>query len=338
MSSTILQVLLEVSGLAPADTVTISHGLRRGTLALAPNKILPDRGTPIAVQSFDDTEITFVNNGSIDEDANFLVQYDHSIQQAAASPPVDLVWLGMSAGTSGAPSDAPYLTQGAVAGLTDERNIEAVTATLAFIAAGDAVVPLAAQRFSAGATADIFQTRDENGDAILHFLASGDLQWANGGGLDRTISTANATAGNIPDAIIIRGGNGFTDPAAPTSANDISIITGNGGNGGATPPTGGGNFNVYTGHGFGDASEGGNINFYPDTTSTTPGSVNIATPLGENPITIGNINALIGLYGGTPVPQASPIGSPAGGAVIDAECRAAVDEIIVAIAGIGVTQ
>lgn len=49
--------------------------------------------------------------------------------------------------------------------------------------------------------------------------------------------------------------------------------------------------------------------------------------------------AQVALYGGTPVPQASAITAPTGGATVDTECRAAVASILTAIkasTGIGV--
>ena len=45
----------------------------------------------------------------------------------------------------------------------------------------------------------------------------------------------------------------------------------------------------------------------------------------------------IGLYGVTPVVQASAISAPGGGANIDAEARTAIDAIRLAIKGIGIT-
>lgn len=74
-----------------------------------------------------------------------------------------------------APADAPYLTDGAVAGLTAEKNVQALAATLAFIASNDAVTPLAVRRFSAGSTARSFVVQDHTGTALAGFQADGDL-------------------------------------------------------------------------------------------------------------------------------------------------------------------
>ena len=102
MSSTILQATLTVGPLAAGASVTIDHGLRIGTRGVIPNKILPDRATPIAVSTVtvpDIEDVTFTNTGADGEEATFLVQYDISQQQAADDPPVNLFWRGLEGGS-----------------------------------------------------------------------------------------------------------------------------------------------------------------------------------------------------------------------------------------------
>lgn len=74
-----------------------------------------------------------------------------------------------------APANAPYLTDGSVAGLSAERNIQSIATTLVFKANGAAVVPVALRRFSAGAAADLLQVQDELGASLLLVSNIGDV-------------------------------------------------------------------------------------------------------------------------------------------------------------------
>lgn len=72
-----LDSLLTVTSLAAGATYTVAHGLE-----LTPNCVVPDRATPIYVQSVDATNVTFYNAGASSETANFLARVEHSIQTA----------------------------------------------------------------------------------------------------------------------------------------------------------------------------------------------------------------------------------------------------------------
>jgi len=50
-----------------------------------------------------------------------------------------------------------------------------------------------------------------------------------------------------------------------------------------------------------------------------------------------NASGKIGMFGVNPVVQAAHIADPAGGGVVDAEARAAINSILVAIENIGIT-
>lgn len=86
------------------------------------------------------------------------------------------VFVNGPSGAGGATNDAPYLTDGASAGLTNERNIQAITSTLVFEAAAD-VTPLVAQRHAAAPTHSqpIIAARDENGVDLAWITANGNL-------------------------------------------------------------------------------------------------------------------------------------------------------------------
>lgn len=79
-----------------------------------------------------------------------------------------------------APSNAPYLTDGSVAGLSAERNIQGITSILKFISASNVITPLAVQKFSAASSADIFQCLSELGAAMFAVDVSGNIVLSGG--------------------------------------------------------------------------------------------------------------------------------------------------------------
>ncbi len=78
----VLQNVLAVANLGPAAQVTIPHLLKDSGRGLLPTLIQPDRATPIRVFAADATEVTFENPGGTVQTSNFLIQFDHTIQQA----------------------------------------------------------------------------------------------------------------------------------------------------------------------------------------------------------------------------------------------------------------
>lgn len=78
----VLQNDLAVVNLGPAAQVTIPHLLKDSGRGLLPTLIQPDRSTPIRVFAADATEVTFENPAAEAQTSNFLIQFDHTIQQA----------------------------------------------------------------------------------------------------------------------------------------------------------------------------------------------------------------------------------------------------------------
>ncbi len=99
MSATILQVIQAIT-IPAGNTLVVAHGLRNGLNALKPNIVQPDRDTPILVTSADDTNVEYSNPDIDAHTANFLVQFDHSIQQAVKGAPIEFYYQG--GGTGGA--------------------------------------------------------------------------------------------------------------------------------------------------------------------------------------------------------------------------------------------
>jgi hypothetical protein len=107
MAYQILQATLTVTNLAAGASTTVPHTLINNGLRLVPTIIWPDRPTAIGVVSADNTNVTFRNTGLVAQTAVFLVQWDHSIQQAAVAP-IQIYWQGGANGASGS-SFLPYL-------------------------------------------------------------------------------------------------------------------------------------------------------------------------------------------------------------------------------------
>lgn len=142
----------------------------------------------------------------------------------AAGVSFDCMFNGLSGmGTGGpggpaAPVDAPYLTDGAVAGLTAEKNIQALAATLSFIAGAD-VVPLAAQRQNLVSTANIFEVRDEVGSLMAAFQADGDLQFVR----DLGLKHPNYTVREVAAGWEVQNAAGSTPLLRITTAGQVSV-------------------------------------------------------------------------------------------------------------------
>lgn len=81
-----------------------------------------------------------------------------------------------------APTDAPYLTKGPVAGLSAEINVEELATTLSFRAkVGEDVTPVAL-RGAAAATKPTLQIEDETGAVVVQINYDGSLQFNEAGG------------------------------------------------------------------------------------------------------------------------------------------------------------
>ena len=103
MPPSILQRIVVAAAHVPAGgTLQITHGMRHYNHPLKPTVIMPTTATPIVVQSADDTNIVFENPTAAALSAAFLVQYDHTIQQAAyGGVPIEFYWAGLGAAGSG---------------------------------------------------------------------------------------------------------------------------------------------------------------------------------------------------------------------------------------------
>lgn len=98
MADQLLATRLTVTALAAGASITVPHGLKWRGQGIAPTLILCDRASPIGVTAATATTITFFNNNSAPETANFRVEYDHSIH-ATGTPAV--YWQGFVGTGSG---------------------------------------------------------------------------------------------------------------------------------------------------------------------------------------------------------------------------------------------
>ena len=86
--------------LAPAASITVDPGLRMRGFPQRPNRAYADRSTAIGVDGDPtSTQITFKNNGAIQDSAVFLVRYEHTIEDDR--PDFFYRGLGASAGGGG---------------------------------------------------------------------------------------------------------------------------------------------------------------------------------------------------------------------------------------------
>ncbi len=84
-----------VATLAPGDTTTVPHGIRSDFLPRIPNKVLPDRGTPIRILSVDNRFVTLFNPASTIETAVFYATLEFSTQRDPTDTDVSY-WQGLS--------------------------------------------------------------------------------------------------------------------------------------------------------------------------------------------------------------------------------------------------
>ena len=83
-------------------------------------------------------------------------------------------WIEADAITSGAPSNAPYLTNGAVAGLSSEVNIQALSSSASFITSNAAVTPIIAKG-AAAQSANLFIAQTSAGTGVFNILPDGNV-------------------------------------------------------------------------------------------------------------------------------------------------------------------
>lgn len=87
--------VLSVNNLASGASITLPHGLNYDSTGVIPTQVLCDRASPIGVTGATLTTVTFFNNGSAAQSANFRCEYDHSIHAVGATP---LNWQGIVVG------------------------------------------------------------------------------------------------------------------------------------------------------------------------------------------------------------------------------------------------
>jgi len=93
MPAQVLQAIHTFTNLAAGVSLSIAHGLHDPTgKGYTPNIVLPDRACSIRCTA-DATNVTYTNFGANAVSANFLVQYQHSMQQSSVSP-VSLLYNG----------------------------------------------------------------------------------------------------------------------------------------------------------------------------------------------------------------------------------------------------
>jgi hypothetical protein len=103
MSAQVLVNVVSVNALAAGASVTVPHGLVDADVAVSPTLIQPDRSTPIKVTAFTATTVTFRNDGTGAETANFRCERGLSteVDYATLTP---MTWQGGGGGGGGAPS------------------------------------------------------------------------------------------------------------------------------------------------------------------------------------------------------------------------------------------
>jgi len=100
MSAQVLVNVVPVTALAAGASITLPHGLVSGGVDVSPFYVAPDRATPIIVLSFTDTTITFRNDGSGAETANFRCERGLS-QEIDYATATAVVWKGNPGGGGG---------------------------------------------------------------------------------------------------------------------------------------------------------------------------------------------------------------------------------------------
>jgi hypothetical protein len=158
MPASIYQNILAVN-LAAGASVIVPHTLRNirdhGD-GVVPTVIMPDRSSTIIVVTADDTNVEFRNDGLDADAANFLCQFDHTIQQAVDGAPIQFWYKGGGVGGSGVEQAFRFTAAGGegsdfvvaipVAMPDDSYVVEATLAGVTAIFGLDAVDLLAGDR------------------------------------------------------------------------------------------------------------------------------------------------------------------------------------------------
>jgi len=82
--------VINVDSLAAGATVDVPHGLQEAGNGVKPDSVRPEGSTPIVIVSADEESVTFRNDGSGTESANFVVRRLHSIERATNPRGLDL--------------------------------------------------------------------------------------------------------------------------------------------------------------------------------------------------------------------------------------------------------
>lgn len=100
MSTQLLVNVVPVTALGAGASVTLPHGLVSGGADVSPTFVIPDRATPIVVVSYTDTDITFRNDGSGAETANFRCErgFQPEVDAETVTP---VMWQGNPGGGGG---------------------------------------------------------------------------------------------------------------------------------------------------------------------------------------------------------------------------------------------
>lgn len=104
MATQLLVNVLSVGPLAPGASVALPHGLYSSDKPVVPTQVIADGPTTIGVDLIGEINVTFKNFGSEVEEAQFRVEYDHSIH-AVGAPTV--AWRGWAGTPSSLPPSGP---------------------------------------------------------------------------------------------------------------------------------------------------------------------------------------------------------------------------------------
>lgn len=225
MPPQVLQNIVTVTALAPGSQVSLPHSLVDADGdGLVPNIALPDRPSVLFVVSVDGTNVVFENpaSSSDPETANFLVQYDHSIQRATPTgAPASLLYQGGGGGGGGtAPSQTQLWTiPSSPNAFDDEFNDGALDANWQ-LDDGTSVISFS------GTGIDAYDTGFNSGTPRINYNSARPSWMMVQAPGDSTIFTMTKVVSPLPTNYIVyaRTRLNTPDPVSPWNANPDGLL------------------------------------------------------------------------------------------------------------------
>lgn len=180
MPTQLLVNVLAVGPLAAGASVTLAHNLASNDVSVAPTLVFPDRSTPIVVTATTATTVTFRNDGTGVESANFRCErgWQPEVDAYAVTP---MRWQGLNvSGTAGA--------YGQFSNTTDQNILTTPT-----------VVQFNTTDFSAGVSVVALTQLTVAATGTYRFDISAQLAHT-GGGTETITFWPRISGGNVPNS------------------------------------------------------------------------------------------------------------------------------------------